>query len=408
MTSAADAPPVPARTTGPTPTADRAPAPDLARGMMLLLIALAHAPWFLYTSHVGASPMHPADGSVTDRLAQLLTITVVDARTHTMFGLLFAYGIGQMLARQSTRGVPESEARRLLRRRHLWMLALGLVHAALLWQGDIVGTYGLIGLLMLPLFLRRSDRTLAVSTLVLLGVCTTMMLLTAAASGSTGADAAAGMQRLSLAEPSYLASVPIRLAQWGFGLVSGVVTLALPVAFLLGLLAARHRLLEEPEKHLRLLRWVAGLGIGLGWGVGLTQALVHLGVLTVPSTALLESAHFLTGIGAGAGYAALFGLLVHALRSREDGAGLRSRPVRALSALGRRSLSGYLAQSLVYGPLLAAWGLGLGAHLSSFTALLIAVAVWTTTLLGALALERSGRRGPAEVLLRRLTYGASG
>lgn len=79
----------------PTPLSGRALAPDLARGMMLLFIALAHAPWFLYTSPVGVSPMHPADGNLADHLAQALTIVMVDGRTHTMFGLLFAYGIGR-------------------------------------------------------------------------------------------------------------------------------------------------------------------------------------------------------------------------------------------------------------------------------------------------------------------------
>ncbi|GHC81040.1 hypothetical protein GCM10007079_20420 [Nocardiopsis terrae] len=54
--------------------------------------------------------------------------------------------------------------------------------------------------------------------------------------------------------------------------------------------------------------------------------------------------------------------------------------------------------------MLAAWGLGLGAHLSSWSASLLAVLTWGATVAGAAALERVDRRGPAEVLLRRLTY----
>nr|WP_299304066.1 DUF418 domain-containing protein [uncultured Brachybacterium sp.] len=72
--------------------------------------------------------------------------------------------------------------------------------------------------------------------------------------------------------------------------------------------------------------------------------------------------------------------------------------------MGRRSLSGYLAQSVVFGSLPAAWGLGLGAHLSSWSIMVIAVATWLVTLAGAVVLERHGMRGPAEVLLRRLSY----
>jgi hypothetical protein len=36
----------------------RALAPDLARGLMLLLIALANTPWYLYDSTTGSSSIH--------------------------------------------------------------------------------------------------------------------------------------------------------------------------------------------------------------------------------------------------------------------------------------------------------------------------------------------------------------
>ncbi|WP_412775223.1 DUF418 domain-containing protein [Streptomyces violaceus] len=55
--------------------------------------------------------------------------------------------------------------------------------------------------------------------------------------------------------------------------------------------------------------------------------------------------------------------------------------------------------------MLAAWGLGLGKHLGSATMALFAFAVWLVTVAGAYALERDGRRGPAETVPRRLMYG---
>ena len=79
-------------------------------------------------------------------------------------------------------------------------------------------------------------------------------------------------------------------------------------------------------------------------------------------------------------------------------------PGGALVALGRRSLSGYLTQSLVFVPALTAWGLGLGAHLSSATAMLVGIGVWLLTVVVAHRMDLAGVRGPAEVLLRRLTY----
>ncbi|MFD6099334.1 DUF418 domain-containing protein [Nocardiopsis flavescens] len=408
MSSSTESPPAAPETAAPgrsTPVSERILAPDLARGMMLLLIALAHVPWFIYDAPGGTALLHPTEGNLADRIAQALTIIVVDARTHTMFAFLFAYGIGQMYTRQRARGTGDREARTILRRRHLWLLAFGAVHAALLWQGDILGTYGLIGLVMLPLFLHRSDRTLKVWVVVLLVLGALFSLLSVAGALLADPDAAtlnaADMQRISIAEPGYLLSAAVRLPTWVFGLFSGVFTLALPTAFLLGLLASRHRLLEEPARHLPLLRRVAFWGIAAGWTAGAVLALQHVGVLGQGYMAATSGVHFYTGIFTGVGYAALFGLIAHRIAAR----GTRDRlPVRALVALGRRSLSGYLAQSLVFAPFLAAWGLGLGLYLSSWSAVLVAVGTWAATVAIAFLMDRAGVRGPAETVLRRLSY----
>ncbi|MFD3684261.1 DUF418 domain-containing protein [Nocardiopsis sp. NPDC058631] len=384
-----------------TPLSERSLAPDLARGMMLLLIALAHTPYFLYVAQAGMVGVHPVEGGVADKIAQAFTLIVVDARVYTMFGFLFAYGIGQMYARQTAKGTSAVQVRRLLRRRHLWMIVFGAVHALLLWQGDIIGMYGLIGLIMVPLFFGRSDRTLKVWIGVLLALAALASLAGALATTDAGGAVAAEMQRASIAEPSYLASAAVRLPVWVIQTLTGIAQLALPAAFLMGVLAARHRLLDEPGRHLVLLRRLAFWGIAAGWISGAVLALQHTGVVEFGPVSVLTGVHFFAGTFTGVGYAALFGLVAHRLSGR---AAATAWPVRWIGALGRRSMSGYLAQSLVWGPLLAAWGLGLGAHLSSWSVSVLAVLTWAVTVAGAAALERAGRRGPAEVLLRKLTY----
>jgi uncharacterized protein len=391
----------------PTPLSERSLAPDLARGMMLLLIALAHVPYFLYTARTGAIGLHPVVGSTADRIAQAFTVIVVDARVHTMFGFLFAYGIGQMYARQRAKGVSHTGVRRLLRRRHLWMIVFGAVHAALLWQGDIIGVYGLIGLIMVPLFSGRTDRTLRVWIGVLLGLAAAFAVLNGVGSAIASAQAdpiLVEQQRLSIAEPDYLTSVAGRLPVWLSTMVGGIVSMALPAAFLMGVLAARHRILDEPGLHLVLLRRLALWGIAAGWATGAALVLQHTGVIDLAAVTVLSSLHFFAGIFTGVGYAALFGLVAHRLSVRATAS---SRPVRWIGALGRRSMSGYLAQSLAWGPVLAAWGLGLGAQLSSWSVALFAVGVWATTAAVAAAMGHRGLRGPAEVALRRLTYRAA-
>ncbi len=79
--------------------------------------------------------------------------------------------------------------------------------------------------------------------------------------------------------------------------------------------------------------------------------------------------------------------------------------VTALAATGKRSLSSYLTQSVVFAPVLCGWGLGLGATMSATTGTGFAIATWLLTVLLSSLAERTGRRGPAEAVLRRLTYG---
>lgn len=391
---------------GSTPVSERSLAPDLARGMMLLLIALAHVPWFLYTSDIGTTSMHALDGGFADRVAQVLTIVIVDARTHTMFAFLFAYGVGQMYARQISRGAARRDVRRLLRTRHLWMLVFGGVHALLLWQGDIIGAYGMVGLIMVPLFLNRTDRTVKIwiGVLLVLGALLTLLSVVSAvvAPVDPAVTSMLDLQRANASETGYVAAALDRPLLWLATVFGSVFSFAIPTAFLMGILAARHRVLDEPAAHLPLLRWVTFGGISVGAIGGVAFALQHLGLVAFPGgEAALSAVSFYTGIFTGVGYAAMFGLIAHWISSRGVRPGL---PVRALVSLGRRSMSGYLAQSVVFIPLLAAWGLGLGAHLSSWSVALVGVGTWLLTVVGAYLLDRAGKRGPAEVALRRLTY----
>ena len=112
----------------------------------------------------------------------------------------------------------------------------------------------------------------------------------------------------------------------------------------------------------------------------------------------------LTGLAGGLGYAALFGLLAARLEQR----GVAGPVSGSLAAVGKRSLSAYLWQSVALAPLLAAWGLGWGASLGSAGAAGLAVVIWLVSVLLCAWLERAGRPGPAEVVLRRITYGGAG
>nr|WP_079056072.1 DUF418 domain-containing protein [Streptomyces caeruleatus] len=388
---------------------------------MLLLIVVSNTAFHLWAARRGPSGWQPVDGSWADRAAQFTMITVLDLRVYPLFAFLFGYGMTQLYLRQVEAGATGRAAVGILRRRSLWLIVIGLAHATLLMAGDIVGYYGVLSLVLGWLFVRRSERALkwwigiAAVQLLLISALPVVTALLRGELGSMGdASAEPGFVAYAAGEESFLAAVGTRLTSGLF-----VTFVAAPLAlvgggylvFLLGFWAARRRVLEEPGRHLRLLRRTAVGGIAIGWLGALPAALAHVGALDVPDDAQSEEGALTllrdaTGNAGGIGYVAAVALFAHWWTHRRSGTGKgwSQKSVVAVSAVGKRSLSCYLAHSLMFAPLLAAWGLGLGEHLTSATMVLFAVGVWLVTVAGAYALERAGRQGPMEAVLRRLVY----
>lgn len=399
---------------GPVRTAERAPGPDLARGFMLVLIVLANTAWYLWALEPGSTIIHPVEGSALDRFVQAVLIIAVDMRVYPMFAFLFGYGLVQIYRRQTDAGATDRSARRVLRRRNLWLLLFGLVHAGLLWMGDVLGAYGFAGLIMVAIFFRRRDKTLRIWATVLIALaCLVMLLSIVGAVFVAGQPAPATatpnfleMSRASLADPSYVSSMVNRLLFWPvLVLAQGLITGVIPIVLLLAFWAARQQVLERPGEHLPLLRRTAIIGIAIGWIGGVPHALYHVGLIPVPDHAawVFNSTQPITGLFAGVGYVAVFGLIGHRVAAQPAAA--HTGLTGVVTAVGRRSLSCYLAQSVICAPLLSAWGLGLGARMGSATMAGFAIVVWIVIAVGAWLLERQQRPGPAEWLLRRLIYG---
>lgn len=381
---------------GAVPTASRALAPDLARGFMLLLIALANVHLWAYGHPLGPRG-YPRDLTVADQAVTLLQMLLVDGRAYPLFGFLFGYGIVQLARRRAAVGMPAESVTRLVRRRGLWMVLIGFAHGLLLWSGDIVGAYGLIAVALAAVFVRGTDRAL-------LGTAAGGVLLAGlfySGSGLTppGPPAEALLPSMTVADP--LAAAAVRIPEWlGIGLTLQAFSVFAAVAA--GAWAARRGLLDDPGRHRGLLVRVAIAGIAVAVAGGMPFALMAAQVWGAPSTGMLVLGGFLHGMAGyagGLGYAALFGLLAIRLA---DGTG----PVTfALQACGQRSLSSYLAQSVAFAALLPAWTLGLGGGAHVWQTALYGFGAWLVILLVAAVSARAGYRGPAELLLRRLTYG---
>ena len=170
-------------------------------------------------------------------------------------------------------------------------------------------------------------------------------------------------------------------------------------------------MLDKPERHRHILQRIAVRGPGRG-GWSPLGALARTSWWEAPSeavTMLAGVAQTVIGYAGGIGYAAIAGLVAIRIGVR-DGVGARSRPGSVISALapcGQRSMTCYLLQSVVFVAVLAAYGGGLGNRLGLAEIAVLALVTWTLTVLLADGMSRRGYRGPAEVLLRRLTYGSS-
>ena len=430
------------------PASVRYPAPDVARGFMLLLIALANAPFWMVLFRTRA------EVTGADTIWMGLRAALVDHRSYPLFAMLFGFGLATMARRRTEAGprstaavaadadpavahasaadtataratttstaaatartgaggisaarraAPAADARRLIRRRGLWMLVFAAVHGAL-FMGDIIGAYALIAVVLAGPIAGRGRRTQAVVGVLSTAVCLGYMLyigwflsvggVTLGTAGAAGGGVVGGITEM-LRGPLYPA---VSLVLWAGGTMVTILTsLTLPAA-LLGVRLADTDLLTRPDRHRRALLVGGAAALAVGAVGALPRVLPSLGI-GVPArvTVVASALDVATGMVGACGWLALLA----AWADPGTGAPLRGAHW-LLSAVGRRSMTVYVGQSLLF-----ALVFGLLARCGAppphqTTAALIGVAVWAV-LAGACArMERSGRtRGPLEILLRR-------
>jgi uncharacterized protein len=374
------------RQVGPTAATARALGPDLARGFMLLFIALANSHYFLRgTSILGG---YPLGGSSVDSAVTWLISTFVDGRAFPMFGLLFGYGVAQIVRRQQDR--KPRDVRRLLWRRGLVLIVVGLLDALLFFVGDILAAYGVL-LLLCAWMVRWKDRwpLLIGFVFFVLGALPGDGSLAISRAGPDG----------SMLPPDLGAMVTERMPVALFIAFLGPLGFIWP--FAVGLWAGRRRILERPDRYRTLLRITAVVGIGAAVLGAQPVSLALAGVITVPDQRTLEllgPLHDTTGVLGGFGYAALISLIAIRLQAR------RGRVVEAIAATGQRSMTCYLMQSPVWAVVFAPFLLDMSGTLTVAGTALLATATWAATVVLADRMRRTGYRGPFEILIRRITY----
>lgn len=356
---------------------------------MLLFIALANAHIFLHGEVLlRGFPLHGTD---LDHAVAGTLATLVDGRAYPMFAALFGYGTVQILRRQELAGLDWTSTRGLLRRRGTWLMVFGFCHATLLFSGDILGIYGLIGVVLVGI-VRFDDKQLVRFAAIWLVVGAAFYGI-----NTTPTSSAENLEPL-YADP--LTGMGLRAGYYLFLLVIGGLPVMCP--YIIGVLAGRHGVLDDPIRHVRLLGRVATFGLGVAVLGGLPFGLVIARVWPVePELAigLLSSLHTASGVFGGLGYAAAIGLLATRWQGRSPGP-----IVMAVVACGQRSMTSYLLQSVVWFVVFARFLGDLGGRVGVAWTSALAVGTWVGTVVLAELMRRFGVRGPFEVLLRRLTY----
>lgn len=369
--------------------------PDVLRGFALWGIIVVNVAYF--ATSVDSGVTSEALASAGDSVAAFLVFTLAQGKFYLIFSFLFGYSSHYVLGRASG-------GRRRWLLRGIGLVILGIVHATLLFIGDILFLYGLLGLLLLA-FYGRTQKVLLRWAWGIYGLFTAAALAIVALTiwvEAQGGSAELESSQASLAYEStvfstnYLASIPARFDFWiseGIFLVLFQSALTF-VAFLAGVLAARWGALNSDGLSTRQLRTMLVWGLGGGLVVQGAFASVWLGnaLSPQPSAAIDLAAFFggfLTAPLLSVGYV---GLVVTMVRTRP-------RALGWLGKMGRMSLTVYLSQSILLSVIFGGWGLGLYQQLPYWGAVVVSLAI--ALVLSALAplWLRIFGRGPMESLL---------
>lgn len=376
------------------PSSKRAISLDLARGMMLLLIVLAHAPLYLYASDPGVMS-RPASETFLDTIINSFGELVIDNRARPMFAVLFGYGLVMTFEKQLSRGNSIKEALKTIKRRCFYLILFGIILAVVIGGQDILMAYGIAGLLV-GWLLSRDNKALYKATAIITLII--MIYLPFVWGSFINEMGSYGFGTDFSANDHYIQSFGDAIIS--FPIIPIMIHFLFPVipSVLIGIWAGRKRLMVNSHLHHKKLIKIASIGITISI-IG-ALPLVLIDKVWEPSlfvAGIIWGNHIITGMAAGIGYAALFGVIGNLIKNP----GLVTD---SLTALGKRSLTFYVFNETLLVFLLSPVALDLGGTLNNTEVTFLAIAIWILSVMMASILEKNNVNGPLEVLMRRLVY----
>ena len=357
--------------------AARIPGIDFVRGMALLGITFVNVQMFAAPFERMLRPALPEGVSSLGVAFQWFNLTFCAGKFYPLFSLLFGVGLAIML---------ESAVRRhasfgwTFARRLLMLAMFGILHVLLLWYGDILLMYAVVGVIMIPLA-RRSVAALSITAggFFVVGVLGAALFAAlgemgaGTASPETAPAAAAGSESLweilrtyqpgktgmdprltafehrAFAEGPFVEAMALRVFFYVFSMVFLAVVMVWQIAacFCAGAALWKVGFFRGATPRLeRAMIWL-GVLVGLPLQVAGAWATMH------DTEAYHGIAMLLKQVGGPMVSAAYLALGLR-LAARFGDAG----PVRAVASLGAMGLTGYLGVSLLMSFTMQHWGLG--------------------------------------------------
>jgi uncharacterized protein len=392
----------------PVSTSDRLESLDVLRGFALLGILAMNirAMALPFSAYMYPDALFDYQGG--SRAAYVFTSVVFDLKMMGLFSMLFGVGVLLYAAKTTETGAPP---RSLWFRRMFWLLVIGLVHAYLIWNGDILVPYALCGILLLWWVRRLPAWALMTGAVLLLAVGALLSLGHASAwqvmsEADRAREAEMWMPTREQARAqldALLGSYPAVVAHRAGFVFMGQTLYFLFFFFwrcggmmLLGMSLYKWGFLDgrRPDSTYLLVAAIClPLGLGLAWYGVVELERVRF---AMPQRVAADLWNYAGAVLASVGYAAVLTLLV----KRNALGALR----RALAAVGQMAFSNYLMHSIVTAILFLGWGFGFAGRIDYAQQLLVVAAIWTFQLAVSPIWLRHFRFGPAEWLWRSLTY----
>ncbi len=390
--------------TRPEPTApdERIVSLDVLRGVAIFGILIINIQSFSMPNPVRLNPTQYGEFAGVELLVWLASHVLVEQKFIALFSIMFGAGIVLFLESKQDRTYSGYV---LHYRRTLLLLLIGLAHAYLLWDGDILVIYALCGLWVV-VFWRLEPVQLFALGAVLIAVPTMLTLNAAFNIGlaethdSWVASEAAIQAELDAYRGSWSDGFAERAeAAWSAHTTGFIADSGWRYSgfILWGMAFYKSGLLTNDWS--KKSYWTVILG---GWLIGFTFILA--GVWTAFAYDWSGGAGILSwelnNIGA-LFVAPAYASLVMVLCARSTGGVIHT----ACAAVGRTALSNYLFQTVVATTLFYGYGLGLFGHVTRVEQIAIVFGIWVLqAVLSVLWLKRF-EYGPVEWLWRRATYG---